>query len=62
MKQFVEKDAKGPNIDVMVVLSFEKHFRCHVLIGAAKSSTFEVDVLGSPPEIAYFDIPVAIEQ
>lgn len=60
MQQLVQKYAQGPDIDSIIVLSFEKHFWCHVLIGSAEGVPFEGDILSYPSEIADFYIGIGV--
>jgi len=56
MQHLVKQNSKCPNIHPIVVLSFEKHLRGHILISPAKSASFGLDILGTPPEITNFDV------
>ena len=62
MKQLVEKNAECPDIDVVIIFSFEEHFWCHVLVGSTEGCSLHIDILGSPSKIADFDVPVTVKE
>ena len=56
MNHLVEEDAQRPEVDVVVIAGMEKHFRGHVLVGAAEGGARGAYVVSTPPEVAQFDV------
>jgi hypothetical protein len=61
VQQLVEKNAQGPDVDFVVVLSLEDHLWSHVLVCPTKSGSFEADIVSRPAQVANFDVVVTIQ-
>ena len=62
VQHFVEQNSQSPDIDSVVVLRFEQHFRSHILIGTAEGGPLGFDVLRTPAEVTDADVAHGIEQ
>lgn len=62
INQFVQKNSETPYVYLLGVLSFENHFRSHVLKRTAKSCFYLSVAFGGPSEIAEFHSEILINQ
>jgi hypothetical protein len=62
MQHFVEKNAKRPDVNCVIVVRVGYNFRSHILVGAAESLSFLVDVFCTPAEVTKLNIIIAIEK
>jgi len=60
MEELIEKYAKSPDINMVVVFCLEEHLWCHIFVSSTESSSFNVYVLSSPTQIAYLNVPIPV--
>ena len=62
MKHLIEENPQGPNVDMIVVLGFEKHFRSHVFVCATEGRSLCIYLFGAPPKVTNFDVSQSVEK